>query len=759
MAQSRNTKLLPKKCECGHSYSAATPKSTTIAKHEAEEQHREWFSKLPITRPELKAPAPIFADEYLNDDKAIDLQKVKSFFHSRVMCQEEAIAQVSMTLLQAVDGATLDTGGPMAKGRVKILSLCGVSGTGKTETVQQVKYLLGMEKGFENEQYCIELIGGEYAGEHDRDGLRGATAGSIGYEDRSSFADKLLQIQRLEERPIDKTLTQRGFCRCILVFIDEVHMAHKTFFRTLSSLLSDGNLTNSHEEKFDILQTNMRMLFLLASNFGGEAITEYCKAETSGIREWATCQSFALSAIRAAGYRAENINRFGTILIYYSLTNSQMQRIIVTKLNKLLEGNGITRKFPRISMRLDESSKSCLVSIYSGLSVSGLGVRKAFVSLETAISNLCTMAVSSQFNSLKQISESQEGLQFFYQLMAEVTQVGGDQRIDTTIGPERVLKTECEEKDADLLDLIKKDPAMLMKYNVYKKWQEPARVIGIKTEQNNILAFLVVDYGQGNEEATIRHAVHDYSVDQVSQSKEALLRELVLVMKNRNEHEIGKKKQKRNVSSTHSESERETSSMIGGSDSDEAEFLEYFQSETSLDEQSRAEDRITFLKQIEREISGDKEKTENQSLKQLYNDASSHLQNLISIFGRISSLDEVSAESGEISTAANNHNGFSVANDAIETTPVHGCKRSQEDTTASCSVVETSKNCETSSCEDGSILLTPEMKKIPIEGTHFRCVVHGCTLVKFNRGNRSRDCSPKKCVDGKLAHRIKCIDS
>lgn len=111
-----------------------------------------------------------------------------------------------------------------------------------------------------------------------------------------------------------------------------------------------------------------------------------------------------------------------------------------------------------------------------------------------------------------------------------------------------------------------------------------------------------------------------------------------------------------------------------------------------------------------------------------------------------------------------------MANDAIETTPVHGCKRSQgsgifvhanseEDTTASCSVVETSKNCETSSCEDGSILLTPEMKKIPIEGTHFRCVVHGCTLVKFNRGNRSRDCSPKKCVDGKLAHRIKCIDS
>lgn len=361
-------------------------------------------------------PAPITSN-YLNEDRnGVDRKRLEAYLCSIIKHQKESINQITLALIQIINPNSRTT--PFANGRITILSLCGVSGTGKTETVKQAKYLLGMDEGYENAGYYVEIRGGECNDEYASENLKGAASGLTGHDEKNTLADQLLAIKALINPAMKPETNKKGknqktlpisaikerptpnskFCKCILLFIDEAHMAHPKYFQTLNSLFSDGKFENSHHDTFELPQ-DMKMLVLIASNFGAAQISEHCL--TSPLREWSLCQEMIKRSIKEKGYGDETLARFGTLLVYYPLSEDDMRQIIFERLDSMMAGNSIKCNYPNIKLTFHEEDRENFIRTVFGKKDSGVGVRGAFLKMAHGLENLLTIVMSDHAEELK----------------------------------------------------------------------------------------------------------------------------------------------------------------------------------------------------------------------------------------------------------------------------------------------------------------------------------------------------------------------
>ena len=145
-----------------------------------------------------------------------NLLDLESYLKNRVMGQDEALIEISETLIAAHAGLT-DQSRPLGS-----FLLMGPSGVGKTETAKSLAHFL-----FGDERHLIRIDLSEYSERHSVAKLIGAPPGYIGYEKGGVLTEAV------RHNPYS------------VILFDEIEKAHLDFGDIMLQILDDGRLTDT----------------------------------------------------------------------------------------------------------------------------------------------------------------------------------------------------------------------------------------------------------------------------------------------------------------------------------------------------------------------------------------------------------------------------------------------------------------------------------------------------------------------------------
>lgn len=190
----------------------------------------------------------------------------------------------------------------------------GQTGVGKT----QLAKILSNEL-FDAEDALIRVDMSEYMEKFAVSRLIGAPPGYVGYEEGGELTE------RVRNHPYS------------VVLLDEIEKAHSDVYNTLLQIMDDGYITDSLGRKIDFRNTIIIMTsnlgakklqdFGLGVGFGTKAREEQADSDMRGILEGAMKKTFA----------PEFLNRIDDVVIFNSLTQEDIHKIIDIELKKLFE--------------------------------------------------------------------------------------------------------------------------------------------------------------------------------------------------------------------------------------------------------------------------------------------------------------------------------------------------------------------------------------------------------------------------------------
>ncbi len=155
-----------------------------------------------------------------------NLLELEKYLTSRVLGQQEALMEISDTLIAAHAGLS-DQTRPLGS-----FLLMGPSGVGKTETAKALaKFLFG------NERHLIRIDLSEYSEAHSVAKLIGAPPGYIGYEKGG------ILTEAVRRNPYS------------VILFDEIEKAHIDFSDIMLQILDDGRLTDTQGRTVDFKNT------------------------------------------------------------------------------------------------------------------------------------------------------------------------------------------------------------------------------------------------------------------------------------------------------------------------------------------------------------------------------------------------------------------------------------------------------------------------------------------------------------------------
>jgi len=135
-----------------------------------------------------------------------------------------------------------------------------------------------------------------------------------------------------------------------VILFDEIEKAHYDVFNVLLQILDDGRLTDSQGRTVNFKNT----IVIMTSNIGGHNILEYRGAFAGG--EYERMKEAVLDELRRH-FRPEFLNRVDEIIVFHSLTEDDLKRIVDIQLERLRE-----RLAERhITLTLDDAAKTHLV--------------------------------------------------------------------------------------------------------------------------------------------------------------------------------------------------------------------------------------------------------------------------------------------------------------------------------------------------------------------------------------------------------------
>jgi ATP-dependent Clp protease ATP-binding subunit ClpB len=204
----------------------------------------------------------------------------------RVVGQDEAVRAVSQAVLRSRSGLG-DPNRPMGT-----FLFIGPTGVGKTELAKALAEFL-----FHSERAIVRIDMSEYMEKHSVARLVGAPPGYVGYEE----GGQLTEAVRTHPYTV--------------VLFDEVEKAHPDVMNVLLQLMDDGRLTDGQGRTVDFRNT----LVILTSNLGTELLGE---ARTHEAR-----RRLLEPALRAH-FRPEFLNRLDEVVVFHSLGQSEIERIV-----------------------------------------------------------------------------------------------------------------------------------------------------------------------------------------------------------------------------------------------------------------------------------------------------------------------------------------------------------------------------------------------------------------------------------------------
>ncbi len=236
-----------------------------------------------------------------------------------IIGQEEAIQAISKAVRRARAGLK-DPRRPIGS-----FIFLGPTGVGKTElTKAMARFLFGSEDAL------IQLDMSEFMERHTVSRLVGAPPGYVGYEEAGQLTEAL------RRRPYS------------IVVFDEIEKAHPEAHNMLLQIMEEGHLSDARGRKVDFRNA----IIVMTSNVGADMIKRqtsigFALKKDEEVEErlaYEDMRKKLLDSLKRV-FRPEFINRLDSVIVFRSLSKSDIQKIVQIELDKVarrLEDHAIT---------------------------------------------------------------------------------------------------------------------------------------------------------------------------------------------------------------------------------------------------------------------------------------------------------------------------------------------------------------------------------------------------------------------------------
>ena len=226
------------------------------------------------------------------------LLNMEEYLFQRVVGQSSAVGAISDAVRRSRAGFK-DPKKPIGS-----FLFLGPTGVGKTELSKSLAEFL-----FDDEGAILRLDMSEYMEKHSVSKMIGAPPGYVGYEQGG------ILTEAIKRRPFQ------------VILLDEIEKANPEVFNILLQVMDDGRLTDGLGRTVDFCNC----IIIMTSNLGAELIMSNShKIELNELRK-------NLMELATSAFKPEFINRLDEILVFDSLSQESIGKVIDIQLNLLLK--------------------------------------------------------------------------------------------------------------------------------------------------------------------------------------------------------------------------------------------------------------------------------------------------------------------------------------------------------------------------------------------------------------------------------------
>jgi ATP-dependent Clp protease ATP-binding subunit ClpC len=242
----------------------------------------------------------------LNLDDKNTLINLEEELNKSVIGQKEAITKIAKSIRRNRLGIK-DPNKPIGS-----FILLGSTGVGKTLLAKELAKQI-----FGSDENLIRIDMSEFQEKHTVSRLIGSPPGYVGYDEGGQLTEQV------KTKPYS------------VVLFDEVEKAHKDIFSALLQLLDEGYMTDSFGRKINF----KNCLIIMTSNLGVKKMQEF----GAGIGFSGNNNVYANEELKKTmlnkelknHFAPEFINRLDEVIIFNTLQNEDVQKIVLVEINKL----------------------------------------------------------------------------------------------------------------------------------------------------------------------------------------------------------------------------------------------------------------------------------------------------------------------------------------------------------------------------------------------------------------------------------------
>jgi len=247
----------------------------------------------------------------LAQEESAKLLSMEDELRKYIIGQEESIEAISKAVRRARSGLK-DPRRPIGS-----FIFLGPTGVGKTElTKAMARFMFGSEDAL------IQLDMSEFMERHSVSRLVGAPPGYVGYEEAGQLTEAL------RRRPYS------------IVVFDEIEKAHPEAHNMLLQIMEEGQLSDARGRKVDFRNA----IIIMTSNVGADMIKRqtsigFSLKQDEDIEErqaYDEMRKKLLDALKRV-FRPEFINRLDSVIVFRSLSRSDIKQIVQLELNKVAD--------------------------------------------------------------------------------------------------------------------------------------------------------------------------------------------------------------------------------------------------------------------------------------------------------------------------------------------------------------------------------------------------------------------------------------